>query len=110
MFWAIDYLCLALVLAAGVAVIRVKNLNAAVMALSAIGTVLTVLFVVLGAPDDAHSEIVVGAIALPTLYLIAIGKARVAVQSSQEASLGEEAGQDSGRRGARAGERSRDRG
>ena len=44
------------------------------MALSALGTVMSVLFVVLGAPDDAHSEVVVGAIALPVLYLIAIGK------------------------------------
>ena len=37
---------------------------------------MSVLFVVLGAPDDAHSEVVVGAIALPVLYLVAIGKSR----------------------------------
>ncbi|MDQ6649493.1 MAG: DUF4040 domain-containing protein, partial [Actinomycetota bacterium] len=47
-----------------------------VMALSALGTLLSVLFVVLGAPDDAHSEVVVGAIALPILYLVTIGKTR----------------------------------
>ncbi len=58
---------------------RIGNLNGAVMALSALGTVLSLVFVVLGAPDDAHSEVVVGAIALPVLYLVAIGKTRTDV-------------------------------
>lgn len=83
-FWVMDYLCLALILAAAVMVVRIENLAGAVMALSAIGTVLTLLFVVLGAPDDAHSEAVVGAIALPALYLIAIGKVRADVGGSGE--------------------------
>jgi uncharacterized MnhB-related membrane protein len=78
-FWVLDFLCLAGVLAAAVLVVRLPNLNGAVMALSAVGTILSLLFVVLGAPDDAHSEVVVGAIALPTLYLIAIGKSRTDV-------------------------------
>ena len=64
-FWALDYLLLALMLAAAVLVVRLRNLNGAVMALSAVGTMLSVLFVVLGAPDVAHSKVVVGAIALP---------------------------------------------
>jgi len=76
MFWALDYGCLALIIAAAVIVVVLPNLSGAVMALSALGTVLSLLFVILGAPDDAHSEVVVGAIALPALYLIAIGKAR----------------------------------
>ena len=92
MFWALDYLCLALILAAAVLVVAVPNLSGAVMALSAVGTVLSVLFVVLGAPDDAHSEVVVGAIALPVLYLIAIGKARSEVPDGGE--LGEYEDQD----------------
>jgi uncharacterized MnhB-related membrane protein len=79
-FWALDYLCLALVLAAALLVVRIRNLAAAAMALSAVGTVLTVCFVVLGAPDDAHSEAVVGSIALPALYLLAIGKVRTDVR------------------------------
>jgi uncharacterized MnhB-related membrane protein len=78
-FWALDHLCLGLIVGAALLVVRLPNLNAAVMALSALGTVLSLLFVVLGAPDVAHSEIVVGAIALPALYLIAIGKARTDV-------------------------------
>lgn len=87
-FWALDVLCLAVVLAAGVVVLRSRNLNGSVMALSAVGIVLSLLFVVLGAPDDALSEVVVGTIALPTLYLIAIGKARTDVPDAGE--LGEQ--------------------
>jgi energy-converting hydrogenase B subunit D len=87
MFWALDYLCLAGILAAGCMVVRIRSLNGAVLALSAVGTILSLLFVVLGAPDDAHSEVVVGAIALPVLYLIAIGKARTDVPDHGE--LGE---------------------
>lgn len=91
-FWVLDYLCLAGVLAAAVLVVRLRNLNGAVMALSALGTVLSLLFVVLGAPDDAHSEVVVGTIALPTLFLITIGKTRSDVTDSGD--LGEPAERD----------------
>lgn len=94
MLWALDYLCLALILASGVCVVAFRNLNASVVALSGVGTVLTFLFVVLGAPDDAHSEVVVGAIALPTLYLIAIGKARTALEAGTEDELDEEGQED----------------
>lgn len=86
--WAADYLCLAAILSCAVLVFKLSNLNGAVMALSAMGTVMAVLFVVLAAPDDALSEIVVGAIALPVLYLVAIGKVRADVRDSGE--LGEE--------------------
>ena len=83
-FWALDYLLLAIILASAVLVVRLRNLSGAVMALSAAGTILSVLFVVLGAPDVAHSEVVVGAIALPVLYLFAIGKARTDITDSPE--------------------------
>lgn len=87
-FWILDYLCLAAILASAVLVFKLRNLNGAVIALSAMGTVLALLFVVLSAPDDAESEVVVGAIALPALYLIAIGKVRTDVRDRGE--LGEE--------------------
>ena len=87
-FWALDILCLAAVLAAAVLVVRLENLNSSVMALSAVGTVLALLFVVLDAPDVAHSQVIVGAIALPVLYLLAIGKARVVCDDAS--GLGEE--------------------
>jgi energy-converting hydrogenase B subunit D len=83
-FWALDYLILAVVLASAVLVVKLRNLSGAVMALSAAGTMLSVLFVVLGAPDVAHSEVVVGAIALPVLYLVAIGKARTDITDQPE--------------------------
>jgi uncharacterized MnhB-related membrane protein len=86
-FWLLDYLCLVGILATAILVVALRNLNGAVMALSALGTSMTLLFVVLGAPDVAHSEVVVGAIALPVLYLIAIGKTRADVPDRGE--LGE---------------------
>ena len=87
-FCVLDCLCLAVVLACAVLVAKLPNLNGAVMSLSALGTILALLFVVLGAPDVAQSEIVVGAIALPALYLIAIGKIRADVRDRGE--LGEQ--------------------
>lgn len=97
-FWVLDYLCLAGILATAALVVWLRNLNGAVIALSAMGTMLTLLFVVLGAPDVAHSQVVVGAIALPVLYLIAIGKIRTDVADRGE--LGER--QPASRRKSRA--------
>ncbi len=96
MFWALDYACLTAIVLAAVLVVRIRSLAGAAMALSAVGTVLSVLFVVLGAPDDAQAEVVVGAIALPTLYLIAIGKSRTDVPDEGE--LGEPEEPDAGAR------------
>ncbi len=92
-FWALDILCLLAILVAAVLVVRLENLNASVMALSAVGTMLALLFVVLDAPDVAHSQVVVGAIALPILFLLAIGKARVVCEDTS--GLGEEGEDDS---------------
>ena len=94
--WALDYACLALILVAAILVVCLRNLAAAVVGLSMLGTVLTVLFVVLGAPDVAHAEAVVGAIALPVLYLIALGKLRTDVPDRGD--LGEESDGDEGNR------------
>jgi uncharacterized MnhB-related membrane protein len=96
-FWVLDYLVLAVILGSAVLVLRIANLPGATMALSAVGTFLSLLFVVLGAPDDAHSEVVVGAIALPVLYLAAIAKVRAHVLDEGE--LREE-GEDEGEMGA----------
>lgn len=79
-FWVLDLVCLAWILAGAVLVVRLENLPGAVMALSMTGTAMALLFLVLGAPDVAHAEIVVGAIALPVLYLVAIGKCRTVVE------------------------------
>ena len=84
MFWVLNYTCLALILGCAVLVVRLRNVTGAVMALSALGTILALQFVVLGAPDVAHAQVAVGAIALPVLYLVAIGKARTVVESREE--------------------------
>ncbi|HEY1838678.1 MAG TPA: hydrogenase subunit MbhD domain-containing protein [Mycobacterium sp.] len=78
-FWVLDYLCLAIVMACAAMVVFLRSLTGAVMALSAMGTVLGVLFVILAAPDVALAAVVVGAIAQPVLYLVAIGKIRTDV-------------------------------
>lgn len=83
-FWILDYLVLTLILGSAALVVHLANLPGAVMALSAVGTFLSLLFVVLGAPDDAHSEVVVGAIALPVLFLTAIAKVRADVLDQGE--------------------------
>lgn len=84
MFWALDYLLLLGILGAAALVLRLRNLTSAVMALSAMGTLLCLLFVVLGAPDVALAEVVVGSIALPVLYLVAIGKARTELSDEED--------------------------
>lgn len=86
-FWVLDLLCLVFILGCAALVVWLRNVSASVMALSAMGTLLAFLFVVLAAPDVAHSEAVVGTIALPVLYLIAIGKLRTDVDD--DGSLGE---------------------
>lgn len=101
--WFADLACLVGILAAAGCVVWLDNLNGSVMALSAAGALLTVLFVVLAAPDVAHSEAVVGAIVLPLLYLMAIGKSRTSVGATRalseeseptEEEEGEEAGEE----------------
>lgn len=100
MTWVLDYLCLAAALTCSVLVVWLRNLNGSVMALSGLGTVLAVLFVVLAAPDVAHSEVIVGAIALPTLYLVAIGKIRSDVPDEGELGESESANGSGGLRGS----------
>ena len=84
MFWAMDFLVLALIVVCAVLVVTLGNLNASAMALSGLGMLLSLLFIVLGAPDVAHSEVVVGSIALPVLYLLAIGKCRAVLRDKRD--------------------------
>jgi energy-converting hydrogenase B subunit D len=93
-FWLLDVACLVVIVAAAALVVFLKNLSGAVMALSALGTVLTVLFLVLAAPDVAEAEAVVGSIALPVLYLVAIGKIRTDVPDRGRLGESDDAGDD----------------
>lgn len=65
---------IALVLSAlsGLLVVRSRTPRRQVYAMSANGLVLAVLFFVLQAPDVAYSEIAVGAVIVPLLFLVAL--------------------------------------
>jgi uncharacterized MnhB-related membrane protein len=63
---------IALVAAAGLAVVLTRDLVRLAMLSSAFGLLLVVFFLVLQAPDVALSELVVGAIGLPFVIVVAI--------------------------------------
>jgi energy-converting hydrogenase B subunit D len=63
---------IALVAAAGLAVVLTRDLVRLAMMASVFGVLLVVLFLVLQAPDVALSELVVGAVGLPLVIAVAI--------------------------------------
>jgi energy-converting hydrogenase B subunit D len=63
---------IALVAAAGLAVVLTRDLVRLAMVSSVFGVLLVVLFLVLQAPDVALSELVVGAVGLPLVIAVAI--------------------------------------
>lgn len=67
---------LVLVAAGAVVVVRTRNRVRQVLALSAYGMLLALLFFVFQAPDVTLSELSVGAVALPIVLLLAIAKVR----------------------------------
>jgi energy-converting hydrogenase B subunit D len=71
---ALQITVLVLVAAGSVVVVRTRDRVRLVLALSAYGIVLAVLFFAFQAPDVALSEITVGAVALPLILLLAIAK------------------------------------
>jgi uncharacterized MnhB-related membrane protein len=62
---------------AGTGVALSRRPRRQVMAMAANGLVLSLLFMALQAPDVAFSELVVGAAALPLLYLVVLASIRV---------------------------------
>jgi energy-converting hydrogenase B subunit D len=70
----LQIIVLVLVAAGSVVVVRTRDRVRLVLALSAYGIVLAVLFFAFQAPDVALSEITVGAVALPLILLLAIAK------------------------------------
>ena len=67
---------LVLVAAGATVVVRTRERVRLVIALSAYGMLLAILFFVFQAPDVTLSELTVGAIALPLILLLAISKVR----------------------------------
>ncbi|HVV14553.1 DUF4040 domain-containing protein [Amycolatopsis sp.] len=68
-------LALALVAAGGFAVVWTRDPKRQAITLSVYGLCLTVLFVVLQAPDVALSELAVGSAVVPLMVLLTIRKA-----------------------------------
>lgn len=68
---------LLLTAAAGTGIVLARDPRRQVLAITANGLVLALLFMVLQAPDVAFSELAVGTVALPLLFLVALASVRV---------------------------------
>lgn len=63
--------------ASGAGVVLTREPRRQVLAIAANGLVLSLLFMALQAPDVAYSEIAVGTVAVPSLFLVALASVRV---------------------------------
>jgi energy-converting hydrogenase B subunit D len=63
--------------AAGAGVVLTRDPRRQALAIAANGLVLALLFMALQAPDVAYSEIAVGTVAVPLLFLVALASVRV---------------------------------
>ena len=68
----LQLLCFAMVAVGATAVVLTRDPRRQVLVLSLYGFVLTILFMVLQAPDVAFSELAVGSAALPMMLLVAL--------------------------------------
>jgi energy-converting hydrogenase B subunit D len=73
---ALQITTLVLVAAGALAVVKVTSRVRQVLALSAYGVLLAVLFFTFQAPDVTLSELTVGAVVLPIVLLLTIAKVR----------------------------------
>ena len=69
-------IALTLVLAGAVAVVFTDDPQRQAITMSVYGVVMTVLFVLLAAPDVALSQVVVGTAIVPLMVMLTIGKIR----------------------------------
>ncbi|MBE7212254.1 MAG: DUF4040 domain-containing protein [Gluconacetobacter diazotrophicus] len=79
-----------LVAATGAAVALTRVPRRQVMAMAANGLALTLLFMVLQAPDVAIAEIAVGSVAIPLLFLVVLASVRVDQAGHRDESDGNE--------------------
>lgn len=75
-----------LVGAAGTVVVLTRQPERQALALSLYGLLMALLFFVLGAPDVAMSELVIGAAALPLMLLVALARVGKAARQAKEPS------------------------
>ena len=85
MFDALNLILLLGLLLSAVLVVRVRRVIDAVLAFSACGTFLTLIFLMMQAPDVALSEAAVGAVAIPLVMLISLAKIRGLLDNPTEA-------------------------
>lgn len=85
MFLIVDGLLLIGLIACGLLVITVRRVVDAIIAFSALGVFLTMLFFHFQAPDVALSEGAVGAVATPMVLLVALAKLRGLLNDPGEA-------------------------
>ncbi len=85
MFELVNLVLVTGLLISAVLVVRVRRVVDAVIAFSALGTFLTLIFLQLQAPDVALSEAAVGAVAVPLVLLISLAKIRLLLDNPAEA-------------------------
>ncbi len=68
---------------AGTAVVLTRDPIRQVIGLSFYGVVLALLFFILQAPDVALSQITIGAVALPLMFMLALAKVRNNMQQRE---------------------------
>ncbi len=85
MFELVNILLLVGVIVSAVQVVRVRGVVNAIIAFSAVGTFLTLLFFQMQAPDVALSEAAVGVVAVPLVLLISLAKIRGLLDDPTEA-------------------------
>jgi energy-converting hydrogenase B subunit D len=85
MFDALNLVFIVGLLLTAVMVVRVRRLIDAVLAFSASGIFLTLIFFQMQAPDVALSEAAVGAVAIPMVLLISLAKIRSLLDDPREA-------------------------
>jgi energy-converting hydrogenase B subunit D len=85
MFELVNLVLVAGLLICAVLVVWVRRVIDAVIAFSAMGTFLTLIFLQLQAPDVALSEAAVGAVAIPMVLLISLAKIRRLLENPREA-------------------------
>jgi energy-converting hydrogenase B subunit D len=85
MFDALNLIFIVGLLVTAVMVVRVERVIDAVLAFSASGIFLTLIFFQMQAPDVALSEAAVGAVAIPMVLLISMAKIRALLDDPREA-------------------------
>ena len=70
-------------MAAGTAVVLTRDPTSQVIGLSYFGLLLAIMFFVFQAPDVALSQIVIGAVALPLMFLLTLAKVRLNTEIAQ---------------------------